>query len=228
MLLIFVFYAKPLLAQHTMDTLVTERIQWIQKTLNKDKASTQRWWYGWVAGYSAATIGQGTIALLSDSKSTRQDMILGASSTSLGLIGQFISPVSPNNVSDSLASIYDKTPQDRLIKLQLAEDLLKEAAFTEKDARSWKIHALCGVVNMGCGLITWIGFKRTVWDGALIFTLNMAVSEVQIHTQPARAMKRYREYCKKYKPEEKRYACKTDVKLLVGISPVAVQIRLVF
>ncbi|MCK7538546.1 MAG: hypothetical protein MZV63_50095 [Marinilabiliales bacterium] len=44
-------------------------------------------------------------------------------------------------------------------------ELLKMLAVREKEGRSWKTHAIAGAVNLSSGLITWLGFKRTVWDG---------------------------------------------------------------
>ena len=75
-----------------------------------------------------------------------------------------------------------------------SEEMLKEIAEREKEGRSWKMHALTGAVNLSTGLITWLGFKRSVWDGLEIFALNTAVTELQIWTQPTRAIKDYKNY----------------------------------
>jgi len=63
------------------DSLVKERIHYIQKVLDQGKVTANRWWYGWLIGYSAATVAQGVNFLISDSKKTRQDMALGAAVT---------------------------------------------------------------------------------------------------------------------------------------------------
>ena len=68
----------------------------------------------------------------------------------------------------------------------------------EKSGKSWKIHALNGAVNLGSGLITWLGFKRSVWDGIINFAMNSAISELQILTQPTRTLKAYNLYKQKY------------------------------
>ena len=84
-------------------------------------------------------------------------------------------------------------------KLRIAEQLFKLNALTEKAGRSWEIHALNEAVNLSSGLITWIAYKRTVWDGVANFLLNSAITETQIWTQPTRTFKDYEEYCRKYK-----------------------------
>ena len=75
------------------DSMVIKRFQYIQNTLEHDRLNTNRWWYGWLGAYSAATIGQGVIYFSGNEKSTRQDMALGAATTLLGAVGQFVSPV---------------------------------------------------------------------------------------------------------------------------------------
>jgi hypothetical protein len=120
------------------------------------------------------------------------------------------------------------SPENRFAKLNHAEYLLKKAAFREKEAWSWKTHAACGAVNLGCGLITWFGYKRTVWDGLKIFALNMTISEMQIWTLPSRALKDYKEYYRAYKPSEKPFVCKPELKWSVAVCPGAIQIKLEF
>ena len=208
------------------DSMVWKRIQCIQKTLNKDKIITQCWWFGWLAGYSAATLVQATIGFSSNSKSTRQDMGLGAITTSLGILGQFLTPIVPTNGADSLASFSENNQENMLVKLIQAEEMLKKVALAEKEARSWKVHAVTGIVNIGGGLITWLGFKRSVWDGATFFALNTIVTEVQIWSMPGRAMKDYRIYCDKFYLNEKQSAY--ELRWFVGIYPGSIQINLLF
>ncbi len=69
----------------------------------------------------------------------------------------------------------------------------------EKIGRSFKTHAICTAVNLGSGLVTWLGFKRSVWAGLGNFALNEAITETQIFTQPRRAIKDYDNYVNKYK-----------------------------
>jgi hypothetical protein len=212
--------------QEVSDSIVRKRIQCIQKTLNKDKINTQRWWYGWLGGYSAATLVQATIGFSSNSKSTRQDMGLGAITTSLGVLGQFFTPIIPGCGADSLANFSENNQENQLVKLIQAEEMLKKVALAEKEARSWKVHAVTGAVNLGGALITWLGFKRSVWDGATFFALNTIVTEVQIWSMPGRAMKDYRIYCDKFYSNEKQSAF--EPKWFVGIYPGTIQITLLF
>ena len=200
MLVLLMLHSLKLNAQTvTSDSLVQEKIQYIQSMLNQSKPTVDGWWYGWLGAYSAATIVQGTVALTSTDKNTRQDMALGAATTVLGATLQALTPLHLGHDADLISQLPDSTSELQIHKLEIAEKLFKSNATVEKIGRSWEIHALNEVVNLSSGLITWLGYKRTVWDGVTNFLLNTAITEAQIWTQPTRTLKDYQNYCRKYK-----------------------------
>ena len=96
LLLLFLFPIHPALAQNELsDAQIQERLQVIHHMLEQGKPNANIWWYGWLIGYSAVTIGQGAVYMTSTDKATRQDMALGAATTFLGAMGQIISPMVP-------------------------------------------------------------------------------------------------------------------------------------
>jgi len=201
LLLFFLLHFHAAVAQNELsDSQIQDRLQVINQMLEQGKSNANVWWYGWLIGYSAATIGQGAVFLSSDDKRTRQDMALGAATTFLGAVGQIITPMVPGTAPARLSGIPADTPQQRANKLITAEKLFKECALREKAGRSWQTHVITGVVNLSSGLITWLGFKRTIWEGIGNFALNTAITETQIWTQPTRAIKDYNDYTKKYEP----------------------------
>jgi hypothetical protein len=210
------------------DSLVQERIRCIETMLEQDRKGTDAWWYGWLAGYSALTVGQGAVGLASEDKATRQDMALGAATTLLGAAGQFISPLHPGKKGRMLAELPESTPEERLKKLTIAEEYLENVAKTEKFGRSWQNHALYGAVSIGSGLVTWLGFKRTIWAGLGNFALNTVVSEIQIWTQPTRSLKNYREYRRKYQSDVTGIAPKPGPEFYFGVLPDGIGLRISF
>lgn len=189
-------YQLTLFAQDT--TQVTERIEVIQHMLNRSVVSTDIWWYGWLGTYSAATVGQGAVAVLSDDLATRQDMILGAGTTALGAAFQLLSPLDVREYANKLSVMPENSEIDKIEKLKAAELYLSEIAAIEKGGRSWQIHAVNTAVNLSSGLITWIGFKRSVWDGVANFVLNSVITELQIWTQPTRLIRDQKRYQLQY------------------------------
>ena len=182
-------------AQNSEDA-TGKRIQFLDQSLRYDQQGTKLWWYSWLGLYGTATAGQGATYFASNEKSTRQDMALGAATTFVGVVGQFISTFQPVSFADKLALLPESTASDRLTKISLMEKCLTDRSKMEVDARKWKAHILCTSINLASGMITWIGFHRTVWDGVVNFGWNCAITEAQIWTQPIRAkraLKRYRE-----------------------------------
>jgi hypothetical protein len=224
-----VFFPVKILAQDPIpDAMVKERIQCIQNMLEQDQKNTDIWWYGWLAVYGAATAGQGAAFIISEETRTKQDMALGAATTILGMAGQLISPLHPGHKAKLLKEMPENTLDERLKKLEDAEQMLKKIAQTEKFGRSWKNHALYSAVNLGGGLITWIGYKRSVWAGIGSFALNTVVSEIQIWTQPTRSLKNYQDYCRKYQSGTIPVAYKPRPEFYVSASPGGVGLKVVF
>ena len=229
LILILSFEFLPLHAQNELqDSLITQRLQFIKNTLDHDKINMQRWWYGWLVGYSAATIVQGAVYYTSNETKMRQDMALGAATTLLGAAGQLISPLIPGKEPEQLNSISATSRSERMNKLAYAEKLLKDCAMREKLAGSWKYHALSGAVNMGGGLITWLGFNRSIGAGIGYFVLNTAITETQIWTQPTLAKRNYKKYLQKYPENGNGISYAPSVNYYLQAYPGGIGIKVVF
>jgi hypothetical protein len=195
------------------------------RMVDHDRKSAQVWWYSWIGGYTVATIGQGAVNLSSDSRSLRQDMALGAATTFLGAVGTLLTPVVPGKV---YIKKHGFQPGDSLESQAFQEFLLKEIASREKAGRSWKTHAVTGVVDLGSGLVTWIAFKRSVWDGVINFALNTVIAEAQIWSQPVRAVKDYEKWQEEKAGGRVQSIKKPEAAVFVGSAPGGVRIRVVF
>lgn len=178
------------------DSVTIKRIKIIQQMLNDGKSNASLWWNGWLIGHSVATSVQGTIYFTSDDEKMRQDMALGAASTFLGAMGQIFSPMTPSSAPQQLAEHPESTPEERANKLLLAEELLRKSADREMEGKSWQTHVIAGVVNFGSGFIVWRGFNRSIWEGVANFLLNTATTEIQIWSQPTKAIEDYENYFK--------------------------------
>jgi hypothetical protein len=227
--ILFILQPVHLSAQSEIpDSLINERIQCIERMLDHGKTNINRWRYGWLGGYSVSTVGQGAVCLLSKDFGTRQDMALGASSTVLGAAGQLLFPLIPCHKAELFAPVSDSSKEVRLKKLAEYEELLKEIARREKSGVSWQTHVLYTSANLGFGLITWLGFKRSVWEGVGNFALNTIITETQIWTQPTQAMKDYQEYCRKYKYGINATAYKPKLTCYLSVFPGGIALKISF
>lgn len=206
------------------DSATTARINYIQMALQQSAPAVNRWWYGWFGAYSISSTAQAVIGFSTSDRNTRQDMLLGSATCLLGAGLQLATPLNTGNMAKQIAQLPDSTPELRTLKLRRAEELLRQAAETEKDGRSLKIQALNGAANLGSGLITWLGFRRTLWDGVSNFLINTAISELQIWTQPTRTLKDYRYYTRKYLENNTRQTNKAEYWLRTYPGGVALNI----
>jgi hypothetical protein len=182
------FQAAPAQEPST-DAQVEERLRRIEEAIEKAESDANRWWTAWLVGYSAATVVQGAIGIAGKDKTTREDMFLGAATTFLGAMGQIVTPLVPGGSRDRCSDVTERSLAEKMENLRKAEKRLNGLAEREREGRSWKMHAITGAVNLGTGLVVWLGFKRSVWDGAVNFMINTAVTEAQIWTQPSGAIR---------------------------------------
>jgi hypothetical protein len=180
--------------QSLADSEVTGRLQYIQSSLDAGQGAANLWWYGWTAGYGAATAEQIVAHCQADTTKERQDTLVGYVTSAFGVIGQLVAPVEAGRLAAQLRAIPGQTPEERQAKLTAAESFLRRSAAQEAFGRSWKMHAITGAVNLGIGLFLWLRYDRPVRDGLVIFATGQLVSEVQIFTQPMKAVRDLREY----------------------------------
>ncbi len=228
-LVVLIFRIVPAFSQLSIaDSLKKERAAEIQDLLIHDRDNFQKWWYGWIAGYSAATLAQGGVYFAADNKSLKQDMALGAATTFLGVGGQLITPLIPYKQKKTTGNINKIVFDGNFNDPERYEQILSEIARREKEGRSWKTHAVAGVVNISSGLVTWKGFNRSFGEGLLNFALNTVITEAQIWTQPKRAISDYREYMNKYGGSSSLGEKKHEAEWMLTVLPGGVTLSLNF
>jgi len=193
-------------AEGLSDQEVSERIDFIQDALDQGSTAAQRWWYGWIAFYSGATAFSFVVASLTDDRTLKATQTVSGFQSLVGLSGLLIAPFTGAYAAGVLRSTPEDTPPDRGKKLSKAERLLKKSAEREVEGRAWVQHALGILVNVAGALVIWKGYDKQIreagdepWREALLsFALGTAVSQLEIWTQPTRAIGDWEEYQKKY------------------------------
>jgi hypothetical protein len=223
-----VFQLVDISAQEALsDSQINERIQYIRRAVKKSEANTNWWWKGWLAGYGSATFIQGAVFFNSKDNDTKKDMVLGVTTNFLAAT-QLLTQLKPCNKSDILDTISELSDDARLKKLSYAENVLRESAFKIKEGRSWKVHLTCGAVNLCSALITWLGFKHSIWAGIENLTMNTLISETQIWTLPTRILKDDKNYHRKYMTEIEAANSKPRPRSYVGVYPGGIGFRIIF
>ena len=181
------------------DEQVKERLDFLENSLVSGQPRARLWWYGWIAGYSAAALVQGGLAAANwdktgDDRDFAEDMLVGGATCALGAGGLLISPFVPAYKPSALQSMPEGTPEERRAKLLRTEELMRECAEREKEGRGWLTHGLNLGVNAAAGLVTVLVFDRPWSEGLITFAISESVSLLNIFSQPTRARRDLKNY----------------------------------
>ena len=202
------------------DSNIGERINFIQTSFDKGETSARAWSYTWTGLYGALT-GLQTFQTLY-TRHDRTSNIVNASQSLVGLAVMIVDPFHPRSSGNELRKIPGNTPEEQQHKLDMAEIWLERNYKQEKFGRSWPIHLLGVAVSIIGGGIAW--HNNGSKNGITTILSGIAVSEVQIWTQPTRGMSDYNEYRRKYKaayhniPEKKYFIAPSLNGLVVGVT----------
>jgi len=214
------------------DEQVKERLGFVENALDSAQPRAKTWWYGWIAGYSAGAIVSGGLAIahwndvkIEEGRRVRdrdfaEDMLVGSATFALGVGGLLIDSFLPAYGPKRLRSMPENTTEERLTKLQKAEELLRQCAQREKDGRGWLTHMLNIGANAAAGLVTAVGFHRPWYDGLITFAAGETVSLFNIFTQPRRAIRDLNNYEVRYLGRQGAYIAEpSERKWIFNIYP---------
>jgi len=188
-------------AEEPGDDEISTRLARIESNFADGKAYANIWWVGWLTIQlgSAAVFGSLAIAY-HDEPDAPANGVTGALGLASGALLLAI-PMVPAYAPYKLRQLPEDTPEARREKLARAEDYLRRSADYEEMGRAPYMH----LVNFGfaaaAGLLLAFAFDDTDWkDGLYNFGLLFAVSELQIATQPTRAIEDWKAYRRLYCP----------------------------
>ncbi len=155
----------------------------IQSLLHTEARRARIWRWSWTGIYGALTAGQTVPVAFIGDRGTRADLLAGAATSAVGLIGAMALPPESIASSEALDRELAAPGKDPLARLACARALLRNAADDEAFARGPIMHAANAAVNVAAGLVLGFGYKR--WTSAAITAVSgIAVGEVQIFTAP--------------------------------------------
>ncbi|MFZ2631416.1 MAG: hypothetical protein WA081_18745 [Desulfosalsimonadaceae bacterium] len=200
-LVILCFSNIPVFAQSSGGDDVARRIDFIQERLDAGKTDAKRWQYSWMFIHGFSTDLQFGLAATqtdNDEEEDRYDNVVGGISSLLAVGDLTFNPLVAWNAADKLRALPDKTSEEKKAKLRYAEQLLKDCADREESGRSWKTHALSGLVSLIGGAAIAMDEDEDndhrYDDGAAFLISSMLVAEIQIFTMPTRAMADWKDY----------------------------------
>ena len=189
------------------DAQINERIAFIQSRLEARTPALNRWFYFWVAAFSALTLGEGAVVLIAQptnssmrwccSEPTQLGALVGAVSSILGLAVLVVLPPSGRTAAARLHRWQTQPASDRLDLLRRAERLLHQAGADERFNRSWLANTVAVLVPLLGSIVLWAAYDLPA-NAALNFFAGVAVGEAQVWFTPNAADQDYREYERRF------------------------------
>jgi hypothetical protein len=192
------------------DEQVKERLGSIESALKAGQPRAETWWYGWIGAYYTGALAGGILAAsrwtdrkIEDGETVpdrkfAEGMLVSGATLVLGVGGLIIDPFTPAYASDKLRPMPENTAEERLAKLEKAEELLRQCARRERSGRSWSIQLLNAGANAAGAVALKAAFHQS-WGSALVsFASGEAISLLNIFTQPMRAVRDLNDYEAKY------------------------------
>jgi hypothetical protein len=193
------------------DNLSDKRIQEIQANLDAGKTHAQLWWYGWTGFYTGSALFSFTLAAFSNDRPQKILQNVQAVESLAGVGGLLIFPFPARYASQKLKAMPESSDEEKNAKLEKSEELLENSSKAEIAGRSLLQHTLAFLVNASGSAIIYFGYGKKIKDSgdnpltqALInLGIGTAVAELQIWTQPTRAIDDWKKYRDKYHPPAK-------------------------
>jgi hypothetical protein len=207
------------------DAEVTARLASIRATLDRGKVTANVWWIGWIAIQGGSTAAFGALAIADRRSPDMPVDAVNAGVSAIGLTMLIVMPFVPAYAPYELRKLPEDTPAARRAKLAAAEDWLRRSAETEELGCGWLVHLLNFGVAAAGGLLLAFAFETTDWrDGLYNFTLLFATGELQVATQPTRAMRGWKAYERRYAPVPQA-ADRVEISAFAAPGAAAVSIR---
>jgi hypothetical protein len=192
------------------DDQVKERLGYIENALRSAQPRAEMWSYGWLVLSSVGSAAGGTLDASQwiEKKIGRGEavpdrefadgMLVGGATLALGVGALLLDPFVPAYAPNKLRPLKETTPEERLAKLEKAEELLRRCARREKSGRSWTTH-LWNIGFSAAGALATKAVFRQSWGTALVsFAGTEAFSLLIVFTQPMQATRDLKEYEQKY------------------------------
>lgn len=182
--------ALPLIADEG-DPDVEERLRFLEERIALEARGARTWESLWsIVDIGAAGFG---VYQLSQHQSNAQVASghVGITKAATGLVFLTVLPLNATRGARALVARGNQDI-DRLGRLALAERVLYRNAIDAETRYTWRPHVIGAIINLAGGLI--IGALGDWKAGARSAGVGLAITELQIWTQPWRARRDLREY----------------------------------
>ncbi|MEZ4234394.1 MAG: hypothetical protein R3B89_34790 [Polyangiaceae bacterium] len=170
------------------------RLAYVSGELTRNAGAERLWWYGWIGGFAALSVGQGYFFFTRDDPAERILNAVGGGMSLIGLAGLLVLPNDGRFADEDLADLPEGSAEERSAKLARAESMLGNAA--EATRRKRNALAVVGPVLVSFGTAAYVWAKYDAAVPALRTMVGaLAINVAHWWTRPtanAEAARRYR------------------------------------
>ncbi len=175
-----------------LPTNLDARLAFLDKHLEAPKLHAQIWWWGWLSFYSLGFVVQSVRLGLVDSAADdapgqRADLVVSLIKGAGGILNLIFRRLNAQKGAAPMRKIKGDAPEDKLARLRVGEETLKENAKEAHKRLSWLRYVLLVAVNVAGGLIIWRGFDDLT-RGITSAAVGIGVGQVVFFSQPWQAI----------------------------------------
>jgi hypothetical protein len=180
------------------DAEVQRRYDFIKQRLDASKLHAQIWYGSWLA-ISGGSAAYGVVeAAMSDNDGDRADGVAGAILGTIGVGYVVLVPLQARYGADNLRGLPDATPEERRMRLQRAQEILREDAERAQIASSsWTAHLMGASVGLVAGAAVW-AVSRNPTPAIITGATGVVGSEVQFWAEPLQPQQDLMDYVQEF------------------------------
>ncbi|HYC55381.1 MAG TPA: hypothetical protein VEL28_10665 [Candidatus Binatia bacterium] len=181
------------LAQCDADT--EARIQFLETRLDEGQRHAKWWYRGWMAVFVLGVVAQSYRAAKEEDNGKRADLLLSVGKSGLGVLELTLDPTVARHGGDPIRAV---PASDCARRLEVAEEIMQEAANQAGMRYSWRQHLASLGLNLGAAILV-----HAVWDEPATawtsFGISEASAELHIWTHPTRQIRDWEEYQQRFR-----------------------------
>jgi hypothetical protein len=178
------------------NTELEARLEFIETRLARQRPGARNWQYGWTGFHATSAAGQALLAMNADNNDDEINYIVGAAKSTGAVAQMMIRPLPAVQGVIRFQAMPSRTREERIAKLAQGESLLRANSERAASRTAWKRHLIgVGANLLGGGIIAAFGDSSDAMTSTLI---GITVSEINIWTEPSRAVNDLEDYRHKH------------------------------
>lgn len=180
------------------DKAISDRVDYLSRRLDDERRGAQFWQFGWTAFNGGSMIATAVLASQEDDHKDRVTDIVESAQSLIGVAALLLRPLPAQFGADPIRSMPDRTREDKLARLETAEDLVRRGAERAEEPGQWLPQLGLFGINLGAAVAIWqFADFRHAYQSAIP---SVIIGEIQLWTTPSRPADDWHGYRTEFAP----------------------------